>query len=515
MDGPACQENAVGAKKDRKPNVILYGDDGEPSLADLLRTLLAGHDIRLETAVSVEELQCKAPDAALILIRTAGENDPHNDLARLFMQEPRVVADIVALTGARGIEERLRILASGFDAIFNTDFFDYPELRNILMHRVEKGFTGLENRIQQEEYRRFKAALSASPDAFIVFDENRRLFFVSEHYRKAYPLSGSRFERGLDVMDAFDMCCAEQDLPQDDPQYLAMREFWTALEGEADYIMQDGRIWHMKARKLPDGQGTIVTTADISRYRQQQLEMEENTRRLSEALEKEQEAGAIQKQFISMVSHEFRTPLSIIDGNAQILSRRARTIDEGSIQKRAKTIRNAVSRLVNMMEGVLSSNMLRTGNLTVLTEPVDIKKLIRELCDEYTDLASTHAIACDIDALPDCVNLDRKLITLALGNFLSNAIKFTKERPQIIVRGRMEEGGIVIRMEDNGIGIPPNELSRIFDRYYRTTTASGIPGTGIGLSLARDLIGLHGGTVAVESEMGKGTAFTITLPLQG
>lgn len=503
------------SKAERRPYVAIYGDNEKQEATKAVWSLLSSHELKLASVNSITQLEELAPDAVLIIIRTQGVNDKNNDLAQRFLRDPRVVADIVALSNEPDVEERIKILAWGFDAIFNMDFLDYPDFKNVLLNRVEKGFISLENRIQQEEYRRFKAALSASPDAFIVFDQNNRLFFVSEHYQKAYPLAGRRLVRGMGVIEAFEMCSAEQGVTNGDPRYPGLRAFWERMDGEAEFITADGRIWHIKARKLPDGQGTIVTTADVTRFKSQQRELERKSVELAAALEKEQEASALQKQFINMVSHEFRTPLSIIDGNAQILQRRADTVDKETIQKRSKTIRNAVSRLIQLMEGVLSSSMLKTGTLELTPEPVDLKKLIRELCEEHADLHTTHRFTCDVERLPDSCILDRKYITLVLTNLLSNAVKFTRDTPKIDVRGWQESSShIIVEFEDNGMGIPEAEIAKIFERYYRTTTASGIPGTGIGLNLAQHLTELHEGTIEVKSREGRGTKFVISLPLK-
>ena len=504
---------AEETEKLKNPCVLIFGDGEEKALTKAVWSILSPHNLPLVTVESHEELLDLAAESVLIFIFSQGLNDKNNEIPRILMANRRVVADVVAITDNADFEERLEILGKSYDGLFNIDVIEEPYCQQIVRDRLNKAFIRLENRNRQEEYKRFEAAMAASPDAFIIFDENNRLFFVSEHYKKAYPQSGARLVRGLDVMEAFEMCRTEVGVTDQDPRYALMHAFWSRLDGEAEFY-DNGRTSHIVARPLPDGQGTIVTTTDITRYITQQQELEEKSEILSESLDKEKEASAIQKQFINMVSHEFRTPLSIIDGNAQILFRRAQTLDKETIQQRSKAIRSAVSRLVGMMEGVLSSNMLRTGKLQLIREPVDLNLLIQELCEEHTDLSPTHTIHIDVDRLPKTVLLDKKLITLVISNLLSNAVKFTRENPEIIVRGWTENGQVILEFQDNGIGIPPNELEKIFDRYYRTTIASGTPGTGIGLSLAKDLTELHGGKIAVDSKMGQGTKFVISLPLE-
>lgn len=150
--------------------------------------------------------------------------------------------------------------------------------------------------------------------------------------------------------------------------------------------------------------------------------------------------------------------------------------------------------------------MMRTGRFQIVPEDMDIKKLINELCEEFSDISSSLHISCDVNNLPDTVHLDRKVVTLVLTNLLSNAVKFSKNAPQIKVYGYLnkEDKGdgndmVIIELEDHGIGIPESDIDRIFDRYYRASTASGIAGTGIGLSLVKDLLDLQGGRLMLKA----------------
>jgi len=215
-----------------------------------------------------------------------------------------------------------------------------------------------------------------------------------------------------------------------------------------------------------------------------------------------------------MVSHEFRTPLTIIDGNAQIIQKRGATLDTKILEKRAKTIRSSVSRLIHLMEGFLSSNMLKTGKLQVIIGPADIKKLIAELCDEYGELSQKAQIECNTSALPDHVMMDKKIITLVISNLISNALKFSEGDPVVAVSSFIEDGIWHLIVEDQGIGIPEDEKDKIFDQYYRSSISTGITGTGIGLNLVKGLLELHGGKITVENRKEGGSRFTVKVPCE-
>lgn len=504
-------ENIV--KSNTKPTLVVHEQIAESPLGKAMWALLAGHDIRFVSTKSREELLKEAINASLIVLGAERPGDESCHLAMSLSANQMVSADIMGFSPNATVEDRVKFLTYGFDYAFNSEFMKFPDFRQVILQKVDRGRVRLENRTQEEEYRRFRASLSASPDAIMVVDQNRKIFFVSQHYKRAYPLSANKLVRGLDISEAFTMLSHEQGVFPSDPRYNTLKSFWERLEGVQEFETEDGRVWRMKASKLDGGQGTIITTTDLTLYKKQQQELETAKHELEDALKKEQEASALQKQFVNMVSHEFRTPLTIIDGHAQILHRKADEISPDDIRKRAKTIRSAVSRLITMMEGVLSSNMLKTGKLEIIPEPLNLKTFARDLCDDHSELAREHKITLNCEGIPETVNVDKKIVSLILTNLISNAIKYTKDNPQISVDLRSDGKWLNMNVKDNGIGIPYDELPRIFERYFRASTATGIPGTGIGLSLVKDLVELYQGRLEVNSDIGQGTVFSVSLPL--
>jgi signal transduction histidine kinase len=504
---PTSEKSAV------KPILGVYADGGEQAVTKTVWSLLAGRDLKIVSLDNFMALDEQAPGMAMILIVVKGLKDPNIEVVRHLSRNTSVICNIVAITSDLKTEDRISVLASGFDAIIDIGLMDHKDLKQILVNMLDKGRARLEHRVQHEEYLRFRASLSASPDAFIVLDENNKVFFVSEHYRRSYPKNGHLLKRGTAVRDIFDILSAEQGVLPGDPRYSMTRKFWENPIGHMDITLDSGRSWRIKATQLEGGKGAIITTTDITSYNRENSALSERSDALEKALEMEKESAAIQKQFINMVSHEFRTPLSIIDGNAQIMLRRYETLSQDVIRQRLTTIRSAVSRLVGMMEGVLSSNMLRTGRMEIVPEIFDIRPMLQEMCREYADLSSTHMIDCLVDELPETVVLDKKAMTLIFSNLVGNAVKFTRDRPHIKLTGKVSGKEIVFKVSDNGVGIPENEISMVFERYYRATTAGSIPGTGIGLNLVHDLVTLHGGRINIQSAMGKGTDITIAFPL--
>jgi signal transduction histidine kinase len=242
-------------------------------------------------------------------------------------------------------------------------------------------------------------------------------------------------------------------------------------------------------------------------------ELDEQATRLAEALNKERELNGLQRQFVSMVSHEFRTPLAIIDGSAQRILRRLDQLPTERMEIGLTKIRTAVARLTDLMESVLSAARLEAGSIKYEPAPCKMDKLVEDLCHNYQELNSKHKIIANVGKLPPMVHVDVSLIRQVFSNLISNAIKYSPEGTEVLIVGESDEhGGVQVSVQDQGYGIPADELDKLFDRYFRASTSTGIVGTGIGLHLVKMLVEMHAGTVTVSSTVGEGTCFTVRLP---
>ncbi|MGI9508876.1 MAG: ATP-binding protein, partial [Geminicoccaceae bacterium] len=238
-----------------------------------------------------------------------------------------------------------------------------------------------------------------------------------------------------------------------------------------------------------------------------------NAVELKRSLDKERELSGLQRQFVSMVSHEFRTPLAIIDGNAQRIIRRSATLSPAQLQGSQKKVRLAVARLTELMETVLSSAHLEEGRIAF--EPGDFRltDMLVELCNNYRELNEELQIILDIDSLPDRILADGRLLRQVFSNLLSNAIKYSNGDGRVWLSGyRDDRDRIVISVRDEGVGIPLIEQANLFKRFFRASTSIGVAGTGIGLNLVYHFVNLHDGQIDVESEAGMGTTFVVNLP---
>lgn len=242
-------------------------------------------------------------------------------------------------------------------------------------------------------------------------------------------------------------------------------------------------------------------------------EVKQKNAELNRLLEQEREVNALQRRFVAMISHEFRTPLAIIDSAAQRLIRSKAAITTDYLSEKSLQIKGAVARMVELMESILAAGRLEKGTIAICKQPNSLVTVIEECASRRAELSASHKIHLDVISLPASIPFDRDAMDRAISNLLSNAVKYSPHAKDIYVRGWQEDGLAKVSVRDHGIGMEADDLSRLFEPYFRARNVTGIAGTGIGLNIVREIVELHGGNVSVSSEIGNGTTFTIALPL--
>jgi signal transduction histidine kinase len=233
---------------------------------------------------------------------------------------------------------------------------------------------------------------------------------------------------------------------------------------------------------------------------------------LEEALEKEQRLNDQQRNFVSMTSHEFRTPLTIIDGHAQRLIKLNARLGPAEIAERGARVRSAVQRMTNIMDSLLGATRLLDGKAVYHPVELDPATVLREACQAHREATRGVNLREDLEDLPAAITGDPKLLFHAFSNLISNAIKYSPPASPIEVVARHESGHLVVQVRDHGIGIPARDRERLFTRYFRGGNATGIAGTGVGLHLVAMVVALHQGEVIAESLEGVGSTFIVRLP---
>jgi two-component system, OmpR family, sensor kinase len=246
------------------------------------------------------------------------------------------------------------------------------------------------------------------------------------------------------------------------------------------------------------------------------LALEKQASMLQEKLAEEQRLMRLQRNFVSMASHEFRTPLTIIDAHAQRLIAMKDRLEPGSLAERARKIRTAVLRMTHLIHNLIDSARVIDGEVELYFHPAvaDLRRLLHEVCLLQREIAPHARILESLGEGSLHIVGDANLLHQVFSNLLSNAVKYSPGAAVIKVSARCEENGSVnVAVEDEGIGIPEIDCARIFERYYRGSNAGGITGTGVGLYFVRMVVELHGGEVHAESRYGGGARFTVRLPI--
>ncbi|MBY3592158.1 PAS-domain containing protein [Rhizobium bangladeshense] len=247
--------------------------------------------------------------------------------------------------------------------------------------------------------------------------------------------------------------------------------------------------------------------------RSRTVELARQTEELERMLEQEKQINELQRQFVSMASHEFRTPLAVIDGAAQRLIRRKEAATPEFLCEKADQIRSSVSRMLELMESILAAGRLDHGRITIVHKPCSIAEIIGTCSARQESIRRSHRFLLDLDRLPSTIYGDHPALDQVFSNLFSNAVKYAPDSPNVHVTGWQEGESVCITVRDEGIGIDADDLPKMFQRYFRARSSTGIAGTGIGLNLVKQIVELHGGTIEVASSRGNGTTFTLRLPI--
>jgi two-component system, OmpR family, sensor kinase len=237
---------------------------------------------------------------------------------------------------------------------------------------------------------------------------------------------------------------------------------------------------------------------------------------LSEKLAHEQHLAELQRNFVSMASHEFRTPLTIIDGQAQRLINMKDRLEPDGVVQRARDVRAAVVRITSVIDNLIDTSRFIDGQTELYFHPseFDLAAALHEICQTHRELTPRAAIVERIPVRPMPIVGDQKLLSQVFHNLVANAVKYSPAEAAVQVSCEPDGTWAMITVEDRGLGIPEVDRDHIFERYYRGSNVAGIVGSGIGLYLVKTVIDLHCGEIFIESQESKGSRFTVRLPAQ-
>lgn len=381
----------------------------------------------------------------------------------------------------------------------------------LLRGQVARHTTALrtgEARLKQSE-ERFRSAFRASPAMMTItrlvdgrFVAANDAFYQLSGYREEEIIGRPARELNLYAEDAERVALVRQ-----------LRAHGVARDQEVRLRTRDGRVLTMlltgEVLEMDGEPHTLIVAVDITARQQ----AEQETRR---ALETERELGELKSRFVSLVSHEFRTPLGITMSAVELLRNYADRLPADKHHELLNDIHSSTLRMSGLMEQVLLLGRVEAGKLRFQAAPVELPVLGGKLVDE---MYSATQRKCSVRFQPgddlSGARGDEGLMRHIFTNLLSNAVKYSPEGATVDFVIQRDGRDAVFTVRDHGIGIPSADQARLFEAFHRAANVGQTPGTGLGLLIVKRCVELHGGSLAVESEEGRGTTFTVRLPLFG
>lgn len=354
-----------------------------------------------------------------------------------------------------------------------------------------------------------EAILNNSSEAVILTTSNGTVMQTNPAFNQLFGYSSDEmFDKPLMMLFAPEDHAALQNA------LAALIETNAPRRVELRALKRDGQVFHAELALAPlvDYTGRnidiICSLHDISKH----IQAEQDLRR---ALDKEKELNELKSRFVSTVSHEFRTPLAVILSSLGLLRNYSDRMTPEKKSSLFDQIEGQVQHLTAMIEDVLTITRSETVGIKLDLEPIAFRAFCQELVEQIqTSDGGKHQIVLEAAPdTPDTLTADAKSLRQVLMNLLSNAVKYSPSGSMVTLELGRDGDYVRIVVRDQGIGIPPEDLPRLFEAFQRAKNALSISGTGLGLSIVKRAVEAHQGSISVHSEMGVGTTFTVRLPI--
>ncbi|MFA7419619.1 MAG: PAS domain S-box protein [Melioribacteraceae bacterium] len=404
----------------------------------------------------------------------------------------------------------------------------------------------------QQTNQKLEAMIAASPDGIGMLTLDGRMLLISDKLAKmnGYTYEESKEVLGKSVFEFIDPSCHQ--LLKDNIKKL--------FEGKADKklseyiaIRKDKSRFNIDINSSilydQDGKATsmLFIERDITERKRVEEELEKHRKHLEElvkertaelnkanvslrreiekqkefemllknSLTKEKELSMMKSSFISTASHEFRTPLTSILSSSEMLQRYKKRWDDAKKDEHFDRIKRQVDYLTKLLDDVLLISKTESGRIEYNPSEVNIRQLIEDsLKESKAQMQESHKVVKKFTCEKNTFNVDGKLMRFIISNLLSNAIKFSPNGGKIEIKTDCNAKDLKLAISDQGIGLAPEDVNKIFQSFYRASNVGAISGTGLGLSIVHHAVELHGGKIIVKSELGKGTTFEVSIPLK-
>jgi len=361
---------------------------------------------------------------------------------------------------------------------------------------------------------RLEDILRSMADAFVSLDKDWRYTFVND---KALQLMGKSRDEvfGHTMWEVFPDTVGSIF----ETEYRKVMEKRVPSAFETHYPSYD--MW-LEVRAYPHEDGISIFYSDISKHKKaeqvlKQLNEEletrvvERTSELADALQREKEMNELKSRFVSMASHEFRTPLSAILSSVSLIAKYTEAGQQENREKHIERIKASVKNLTDILNDFLSLEKLEQGKMVLEETSFNLREFARDTIEEVRGMARESQSFDHRHEGSEKVRLDQKMTRNILLNLLSNAVKYSHDNGEIALRISVTSDEVCIEVEDKGIGIPLDEQKHMFDKFFRARNTSGIQGTGLGLNIVRRYAELMDGNIGFTSVPGEGTTFTVRL----
>lgn len=356
------------------------------------------------------------------------------------------------------------------------------------------------------------AILRGMGDGVIVVDQEHRIQSLNP---MAESLTGWQVSeaRERELTEVLNLVDEQTQQPVDNP-------VTAVLQQDAIIYLQDNTLLISKngttipigdsVAPIKDNKGAIAGAVVVFRDISERKRAEEAMR---QQLEKERQLNQLQAQFIRTVSHEYRTPLSVILACSQLLEGNVDGLDREKQLRNCQKIQISVKYMVGLLENVWLFKEVESGQLKFNPSPLNLERFCRQIVEEYQLIASQgQEIQFMCRNKNPTAYIDQKLLQLILGNLLSNALKYSPDGGTVSLTLTCKTNRVIFQVRDYGIGIPLEEQLHIFNPFHRAANVDTIRGTGMGLAIVKKVVDLHGGKISVKSKVGVGTTFSVILP---
>ncbi len=350
----------------------------------------------------------------------------------------------------------------------------------------------LAQRVQELEVQRnqAQAALNSMAEGVVALDRRSRVLWLNESAQRTFGINAS-VAIGKRLVEVFHHPDVELLLNE----ALAQRR---SVTQEVQLSTPDEQVCQVRVTPCeggPDGTAAVLIVHDVTEVRR---------------LER------VRREFVANVSHELKTPLTSITGLVETLLNGA--LDDSANNRRfVGLIQEDTARLTRLIDDLLQLSQIESRTVPLKIQPTSLKALLESVTSWLQVEIARRRLAVDVQVAPGLsVRADPERLRQVFANLLDNAVKYNIDGGRISVKAEARHYDLIVTITDTGIGIPAEDAPRIFERFYRVDKARSraLGGTGLGLSIVKHLVEAHGGTVSVESQPGRGSTFTVQLPLR-